>query len=266
MAYLTPDDFIPSEGGGGETNAQGESPEEAEKKAFLTAHGAMFNNNEDIGLSVLNELKRRGVETKAATDEAIESILDSYRKEIAQLSDALGSAKQQVEQLQNQQADLLSKADTMDKAVQSATGQPENQEAGIDGGAQPMSEALAPGAAAAPETSAPVTEAPSTAPATEMPAPETPAPETPAPGEGSEAPAQPLPPDANKNPAETTVSDERMKVIQKPKNNSEVFAKIHQRASSHKKPAGTTVSDERMKNIKSSAFSEAMISAARRSW
>lgn len=263
MAYLTPDDFIPSEGGGGETNAQGESPEEAEKKAFLTAHGAMFNNNEDIGLSVLNELKRRGVETKAATDEAIESILDSYRKEIAQLSDALGSAKQQVEQLQNQQADLLSKADTMDKAVQSATGQPENQEAGIDGGAQPMSGAPAPEAAApAPETPAPETPAP----APETSAPETPAPETPAPGEGSEAPAQPLPPDANKNPAETTVSDERMKVIQKPKNNSEVFAKIHQLASSHKKPAGTTVSDERMKNIKSSAFSEAMISAARRSW
>ena len=242
MAYLTPDDFIPSEGGGGETNAQGESPEEAEKKAFLTAHGAMFNNNEDIGLSVLNELKRRGVETKVATDEAIESILDSYRKEIAQLSDALGSAKQQVEQLQNQQADLLSKADTMDKAVQSATGQPENQEAGIDGGAQPMSEAPAPGAAV-PETAVPETAVPETA-----------------------APVQPLPPETNQNQAGTTVSDERVKVIQKPKNNSEVFAKIHQLASSHKKPAGTTVSDERMKNIKSSAFSEAMISAARRSW
>ena len=111
----------------------------AQEEAFLNKHGASFNNNRDIGLAALTELERRGIDTSVVTNEAVENLMNEFRMQIAQLSDQIGMTRQTLNQQQSMQAELLDKADQIDKAVQSASGNPEMSELGM-----PAPEAPAP--------------------------------------------------------------------------------------------------------------------------
>lgn len=81
----------------------------AKENAFMDKYGSRFSNNRSMGMAILNELDRRGVDTSAA-DEAVTEILDRLSNEIAELSDILGMAQKTL----NQQAD---KVDTISEVV-----------------------------------------------------------------------------------------------------------------------------------------------------
>ena len=73
-----------------------EDRQKAAQQAFMGKYGSRISNNESLGLVVLNELNRRGVDTSAA-DEAVTEILDQLRMEATALLDAINEYKDKVD-------------------------------------------------------------------------------------------------------------------------------------------------------------------------
>lgn len=220
--------------------------EAARQKQFMDTYGSRFSNNHSLGMAILNELDARGIDTSAA-DEAVQQILDTLRTDCQSILDSLGSVQEaaienakKVEQI----ADVVSEAvannpeaaapDAMPPEVEPAEMPPEMtdaEELNMEGIGEPAGNMPA--------------EAPAEPP-TEPPA------ETPA-----EPPVEQPPANPEENPEET-VSDARMKRIQKMK------ARCGKTATQKKKESRTVVSDINTKNVfKPAAF---MISAAQRGY
>ena len=164
--------------------AKKQSDQGAMLDGFMDKYGTRFNGNRGLGLTVLNELSRRGVDVSAA-DDAVQKITDELRMEATALLDNLKEAQAQVSAAQAQVSAFTDKVNTVDEAVMSA-----------QGGA-PMGEP-------APDMSA------------EEPAPDMPA-EEPAP----EADMGNLPPPEQAFPDANVLSDENMKnIVKEPMTNA----------------------------------------------
>lgn len=205
---------------------------------FMDKYGTRFNGNRGLGLTVLNELSRRGVDVSAA-DDAVQKITDELRMEATALLDNLKEAQAQVSEAQAQVSAFTDKVNTVDEAVMSAQGGAPMGEPAPDMSAEapaPMEEP-----APMPEEQAPMEE-----PAPDMSA-EEPAPEA---DMGNLPPPEQAFPDAN------VLSDENMKnIVKEPMTNG-------------------VLSDRRMKLIKQfrstpkpksgSTFSSSLLNAAKR--
>lgn len=160
----------------------------ARESSFMEKFGGQFNNDRSLGIALLNELDRQGIEvgTEAAIN-AVNEMIDKLRVECSQLLNLIGSAKVQVEE----QAQKIEKiADAVNTTIA------ENPDMSL----------------AEPPTEPPVE--PPTEPPAEPPA-ESP---TEPPAESSaEPPAEP--PAEEELPDNQTVSDARMKFINRMKSN-----------------------------------------------
>ena len=84
------------------------------QKDFMDKYGSKFSGDEGIGLTVLAELQRRGIDTSAA-DEAVQDILDQLRMEATSILDKINQSQQQM-------SELMDKVNTIDEAVSKAEG------------------------------------------------------------------------------------------------------------------------------------------------
>ena len=180
-------------------NSYNNDKREAREKSFFDKYGAKFKNDRGVGLSILNELDRQGIDVSAA-DEAVEHILDDLRVECRELMDIIGDVKQTVEE----QADKIDAIkDVVDKEVADnpdSNVEPDTGEGASEGGeTPPLPEGGEP--PIPPEGGEP--------PAEPMP-PE--GDEAPMPPEGGEPPAEPEGNPEEEKP-ETVPSDERIKKI-----------------------------------------------------
>ena len=180
------------------------------QSSFVDKYGAKFANDRDIGVAILNELNRRGVDVSAA-DDAVQEILDQIRAEATALLD-------KIKQNQAEVSDLMNTVNDVDEAVQAASG-------------APLPADMPPDATSALPEAVPPADAP---PATEAPTPEA----TPAPlpeeamGAAPTEPAEETPAPEEPPTPDTTLSDERIKTIR-----SKVAAKRAPTASAGWKPS-----------------------------
>lgn len=186
-------------------NSYNNDKREAREKSFFDKYGAKFKNDRGVGLSILNELDRQGIDVSAA-DEAVEHILDDLRVECRELMDIIGDVKQAVEE----QADKIDAIkDVVDKEVADnpdSNVEPDTGEGASEGGeTPPLPEGGEP--PMPPEGG----EAPIPPEGGEAPIPPEGG-EPPIPPEGGEPP---MPPEGNpeEEKPETVPSDERIKKI-----------------------------------------------------
>ena len=61
--------------------AQAAAAQRSKEDSFINSYGSQFSNDRSLGVAILNELERRGVDTSAA-DEAVANIIDELRTEL----------------------------------------------------------------------------------------------------------------------------------------------------------------------------------------
>ena len=81
---------------------------------FMDTYGTRFSNDRNIGLAILGEMSRRGIDVSAA-DEAVQHILDGMR---AEATDILNK----IQQHQVEVDSLVDKVNNISDAVAAATG------------------------------------------------------------------------------------------------------------------------------------------------
>jgi hypothetical protein len=81
---------------------------------FMDKYGTKFSGDEGIGIAILNELNRRGIDTSAA-DEAVQDILDTVRAEATAILDKIKMDERTV-------SDLMDKVATVEESIAAATG------------------------------------------------------------------------------------------------------------------------------------------------
>ncbi len=180
----------------------------AREDKFMDSYGSMFSGDRSLGLAIMNELDRRGIDTSAA-DEELQAILDELRTE---LNGLLGLIKQTQQQAEKEMDKVDAIADVVTDAVNS------NPDATVGDTVagmppvempEPMGEMPAEGefdpsmAAMPPAPPEPALEGAGAPP---------PMPPEPAPAEG---PAQEGAPEGEPLPEEEAVSDSRMKFVKK---------------------------------------------------
>lgn len=82
---------------------------------FMDMYGTRFSNDKNIGLAILGEMSRRGIDVSAA-DNAVQQILDSMR---AEATDILNKIQQHESEVSN----LVDKVNAMSDSVSAATGE-----------------------------------------------------------------------------------------------------------------------------------------------
>lgn len=92
--------------------ARASDMQKAAQQAFMDKYGSRISNNTSLGLIILNELNRKGIDTSAA-DEAVQEILDQLRMEATMLLDTI---KDNMEQ----GSELLDKINDMQESVETA--------------------------------------------------------------------------------------------------------------------------------------------------
>lgn len=248
---------------------QAEKAAAAQKAAIQSLkdqYGMRFGNRDDVAMEILNQLNRRGVDVSAASNNAVQDILDDMQGQIAALYDAFNQTRKEMNDAQAEAANLADQLNSIDETVQAATG-------------GDMVGEEVPGA---------------TPPATDMPSPFEPAPEA-APEAASEAAPAPAAPDAGMGepaapeaapegaaapmpeaapapePAPMDVpSDVRVKSIStenpppKMGNNQSYFIKPSSKINVAAGPE--IVSDARMKEPAKPSFGKHLISIASRGW
>lgn len=81
---------------------------------FMDTYGTRFSNDRNIGLAILGEMSRRGIDVSAA-DEAVQQILDGMRAEAADILN-------KIQQHQVEVDSLVDKVNNISDAVAAATG------------------------------------------------------------------------------------------------------------------------------------------------
>jgi len=86
-----------------------------EFNGFMDTYGQYMSDDADIGMHVLNEFSRRGVDMGRVTFEAVQEVLDGLRQEAAAVMDKIKMDQRQV-------ADLMDQVQTISESVAAATG------------------------------------------------------------------------------------------------------------------------------------------------
>jgi len=187
--------------------AQAAAAQRSKEDSFINSYGSQFSNDRSLGVAILNELERRGVDTSAA-DEAVANIIDELRTELRGIMSLIDAVQDKA----IQQSDKL---DTITNVIQQeVAGNP-----AASGDIQPN----IPGAI---EMPLPPEEAPlppeiqaldpnaEFIPQEEIPEEQAPLPEMPAPEEQAPLPEMPAPEESA--PEQAVPSDVRIKVIKNP--------------------------------------------------
>lgn len=96
--------------------------QEQELQQLLDSYGMQFNGRRDVGMEILNQLHRRGVDTSAASSNAVQDIITDMQAQIAQLYDDFNQKRQEMDQIQQQAAQLTDKINNIDQVVADTTG------------------------------------------------------------------------------------------------------------------------------------------------
>lgn len=96
--------------------------QEQELQQLLDSYGMQFNGRRDVGMEILNQLHRRGVDTSAASSNAVQDIITDMQAQIAQLYDDFNQKRQEMNQIQQQAAQLTDQINNIDQVVTDATG------------------------------------------------------------------------------------------------------------------------------------------------
>lgn len=214
--------------------------QEQELQQLLDSYGMQFNGRRDVGMEILNQLHRRGVDTSAASSNAVQDIITDMQAQIAQLYDDFNQKRQEMNQIQQQAAQLTDQINNIDQVVTDATG---------DGSEIPVPTNMSPEQAP--------TEVPSDATMTPPPAEESVPPEQPAPDTTGE-----VPPPA---PEQPVVSDVRLKNVDTPnpmQNQQQFFIKKTNKV--NVAPSPDILSDKRVKEVHTPTFGRHLISVASR--
>ena len=216
--------------------------QEQELQQLLDSYGMQFNGRRDVGMEILNQLHRRGVDTSAASSNAVQDIITDMQAQIAQLYDDFNQKRQEMDQIQQQAAQLTDQINNIDQVVADTTG---------DGSEIPVSTDMSPEQAP--------TEVPPAPDATMAPPPadESVPPEQPAPDTTSE-----VPPPA---PEQPVVSDVRLKNVDTPnpmQNQQQFFIKKTNKV--NVAPSADILSDKRVKEVHTPTFGRHLISVASR--
>ena len=220
--------------------------QEQELQQLLDSYGMQFNGRRDVGMEILNQLHRRGVDTSAASSNAVQDIITDMQAQIAQLYDDFNQKRQEMDQIQQQAAQLTDQINNIDQVVADTTG---------DGSEIPVSTNMPPEQAAPDATMAPPPAADEsvTPPPVDMSVP----PEQPAPDTTSE-----VPPPA---PEQPVVSDVRLKNVDTPnhmQNQQQFFIKKTNKV--NVAPSADILSDKRVKEVHTPTFGRHLISVASR--
>ena len=219
--------------------------QEQELQQLLDSYGMQFNGRRDVGMEILNQLHRRGVDTSAASSNAVQDIITDMQAQIAQLYDDFNQKRQEMDQIQQQAAQLTDQINNIDQVVADTTG---------DGSEIPvptnMSQEQAPDATMTPP---PAADESVTPPPADMSVP----PEQPASDTTSEVP----PP----VPEQPVVSDVRLKNVDTPnhmQNKQQFFIKKTNKV--NVAPSADILSDKRVKEVRTPTFGRHLISVASR--
>lgn len=220
--------------------------QEQELQQLLDSYGMQFNGRRDVGMEILNQLHRRGVDTSAASSNAVQDIITDMQAQIAQLYDDFNQKRQEMDQIQQQAAQLTDQINNIDQVVADTTG---------DGSEIPMPTNMSPEQPApdATMTPPPAADESVTPPPADMSVP----PEQPAPDTTSEVP----PP----VPEQPVVSDVRLKNVDTPnpmQNQQQFFIKKTNKV--NVAPSADILSDKRVKEVHTPTFGRHLISVASR--
>ena len=218
--------------------------QEQELQQLLDSYGMQFNGRRDVGMEILNQLHRRGVDTSAASSNAVQDIITDMQAQIAQLYDDFNQKRQEMDQIQQQAAQLTDQINNIDQVVADTTG---------DGSEIPVSTNMSP------EQPAPDT-------TSEVPPPAADESVTPPPADMSVPPApdttSEVPPPA---PEQPVVSDVRLKNVDTPnpmQNQQRFFIKKTNKV--NVAPSADILSDKRVKEVHTPTFGRHLISVASR--
>lgn len=209
--------------------------QEHELQSILDSYGMQFNGRRDVGMEILNQLHRRGVDTSAASSNAIQDIITDMQTQIAQLYDDFNQKRQEMDQIQQQAAQLTDQINNIDQVVADATG---------DGSEVPQPTDMSP-----------------VPPADEGAIPPSPEAAAPIPEGGDMAAPAPVPP----APEQPVVSDVRLKNVETPnpmQNQQQFFIKKTNKV--NVAPSPDILSDVRMKEVHTPTFGRHLISVASR--
>ena len=216
--------------------------QEQELQQLLDSYGMQFNGRRDVGMEILNQLHRRGVDTSAASSNAVQDIITDMQAQIAQLYDDFNQKRQEMDQIQQQAAQLTDQINNIDQVVADTTG---------DGSEIPVSTDMSP------------EQAPTEVP----PAPD--ATMAPPPADGSVPPEQPAPDTTSEVPPpvpeQPVVSDVRLKNVDTPnpmQNQQQFFIKKTNKV--NVAPSPDILSDKRVKEVHTPTFGRHLISVASR--
>lgn len=220
--------------------------QEQELQQLLDSYGMQFNGRRDVGMEILNQLHRRGVDTSAASSNAVQDIITDMQAQIAQLYDDFNQKRQEMDQIQQQAAQLTDQINNIDQVVADTTG---------DGSEIPVPTNMSP---EQPVPDATMTQPPAadesvTPPPADMSVP----PEQPAPDTTSE-----VPPPTSEQPV---VSDVRLKNVDTPnpmQNQQRFFIKKTNKV--NVAPSADILSDKRVKEVHTPTFGRHLISVASR--
>lgn len=219
--------------------------QEQELQQLLDSYGMQFNGRRDVGMEILNQLHRRGVDTSAASSNAVQDIITDMQAQIAQLYDDFNQKRQEMDQIQQQAAQLTDQINNIDQVVADTTG---------DGSEIPVPTNMSPEQAPdATTTPPPAADESVTPPPADMSVP----PEQPAPDTTSEVP----PP----VPEQPVVSDVRLKNVDTPnpmQNKQQFFIKKTNKV--NVAPSADILSDKRVKEVHTPTFGRHLISVASR--
>lgn len=220
--------------------------QEQELQQLLDSYGMQFNGRRDVGMEILNQLHRRGVDTSAASSNAVQDIITDMQAQIAQLYDDFNQKRQEMDQIQQQAAQLTDQINNIDQVVADTTG---------DGSEIPVPTNMSPEQPApdATMTPPPAADESVTPPPADMSVP----PEQLAPDTTSE-----VPPPA---PEQPVVSDVRLKNVDTPnpmQNQQRFFIKKTNKV--NVAPSADILSDKRVKEVHTPTFGRHLISVASR--
>lgn len=223
--------------------------QEQELQQLLDSYGMQFNGRRDVGMEILNQLHRRGVDTSAASSNAVQDIITDMQAQIAQLYDDFNQKRQEMDQIQQQAAQLTDQINNIDQVVTDATG---------DGSEIPVPTSMSP--EQAPTEVPPALDATMTPPPADGSVP----PEQPAPDTTDEVPPPP-PIEEPPVPEQPVVSDVRLKNVNTPnpmQNKQQFFIKKTNKV--NVAPSADILSDKRVKEVHTPTFGRHLISVASR--
>lgn len=219
--------------------------QEQELQQLLDSYGMQFNGRRDVGMEILNQLHRRGVDTSAASSNAVQDIITDMQAQIAQLYDDFNQKRQEMDQIQQQAAQLTDQINNIDQVVADTTG---------DGSEIPVPTSMSP--------EQPAPDATITPPAADESV-------TPPPVDGSVPPEQPAPDTTSEVPPpvpeQPVVSDVRLKNVNTPnhmQNKQQFFIKKTNKV--NVAPSPDILSDKRVKEVHTPTFGRHLISVASR--